>query len=247
MVYLWNSILEDFYKATGIEITVRFIYSANRNDSMEHVYDELLTAISLQKTLSPYFVGFDLVDEEDRYHTLLYYIDDFLRAETVAHDSGVSLRFFFHAGESDWSDQSNLADAILLNSTRIGHAFALREHPQLMHIVHDQEIALEICPISNQMLRLVKDLRNHPAVTYLHHGLPVVLASDDPTVFNNDGLSYDFYVAFMSWQLEIQGLKQLAMNSLAYSALENDLKSRVIDQWKQDWSEWIKWVVQKSV
>lgn len=66
------------------------------------------------------------------------------------------VKFFFHAGETDEFGRSdlNLVDAVLLNSTRIGHGFALTKHPELMKMVKSKNIAIELCPISNQVLKV---------------------------------------------------------------------------------------------
>ena len=50
----------------------------------------------------------------------------------------------------DW----NLLDAVLLNTTRIGHAYALIKHPRLLQLVKQNKIGLELNPISNQVRRL---------------------------------------------------------------------------------------------
>lgn len=111
----------------------------------------------------------------------------------------------------------NLFDAILLNSTRIGHAYSLYKHPILLNLVKERRICIEVCPISNQVLRLVTDMRNHPANFYVSQNLPMVISSDDPGFWNAKGVSYDFYYALMSLTSAETGLsylKQLVLNSL---------------------------------
>ena len=45
----------------------------------------------------------------------------------------------------------------------------------------EKNIAIEVCPISNQVLKLVEDIRNHPAVELIQDGnFPIVIAPDDP-------------------------------------------------------------------
>ncbi|MGH9200129.1 MAG: adenosine kinase, partial [Vicinamibacterales bacterium] len=121
------------------------------------------------------------------------------------------------------------------------HGLTLIKHPLLMQMVKQRGIAVEICPISNEILGFVADLRNHPAVHYINAGLTVVLATDDPAIMQHS-LLHDFYVAFMAWGLDLRSLKQIAMNSLVYSAMNVDKKRRALASWHQRWDGFVTWL-----
>jgi adenosine deaminase CECR1 len=120
--------------------------------------------------------------------------------------------------------------------------YALLKHPELLKLVRKNKIAIEISPISNQVLVLVKDLRNHPASFLFADNYPVVVSNDDPGLWGSRGLSYDFYEAFvgiMSQKADLRALKQLAMNSIIYSAMSEKEKSVAMKLWKKRWDEFI--------
>lgn len=64
-----------------------------------------------------------------------------------------------------------------MNTKRIGHGYSLYRHPVLWEAFKEKDIAIEISPISNQVLHLVQDLRNHPASFYISENVPIVVSS----------------------------------------------------------------------
>jgi adenosine deaminase CECR1 len=54
-------------------------------------------------------------------------------------------------------------------------------------------IAIEICPISNQLLGYVEDLRNHPATAMLAAGVPITISSDDPGLMGYESVVLDWW------------------------------------------------------
>ncbi|GLV42710.1 Adenosine deaminase-related growth factor A [Carabus blaptoides fortunei] len=218
---------------------VKYIYAPSRKVDNATMDVYLKNFWDMKCAYPDFLVGFDLVGQEDMGLSLTSFVQK-LQAE--AHD----VKFFFHAGESAWNGMStdmNLVDAVLLNTTRIGHGYGIVKHPGVMKEVRKRGIGVEINPISNQVLALVKDLRNHPANVLFAQDYPLVVSSDDPGLWGSVGLSYDFYEAFMglaSRSADLRMLKQLALNSLKYSALSDEEKTLAITKWNSKWNMFLE-------
>jgi adenosine deaminase CECR1 len=109
----------------------------------------------------------------------------------------------FHAGEtlvdtggSSDPKNSNLYDAVALEAKRIGHGFSLMKHPHLVEKFKKQDICIELCPISNELLHLCRNIKEHPFPQLLAAGIPCTVNSDNPSLFR-----YDFSPILKSRQL----------------------------------------------
>jgi adenosine deaminase CECR1 len=89
-------------------------------------------------------------------------------------------------------------------------------------------------------LNYVSDLRNHPARVLLANGVPCSINSDDPGVYGYDGLSYDFWVAFMAWDLDVAKLKKLITNSIVYSSLSEEAKKTALTHLSKEWNNFVE-------
>jgi len=228
-------------RSRDADFAVKFIPTAGRGKDRDFVKGVLDRALAERERHPGLLAGFDLVEEEDETHETLYFLEEILDARREAEGRGLSLPLFLHSGETSRAQSENLYDAVLLGAQRIGHGLALVRHPLLMEIVRERGVAVEVCPISNQVLGYVSDLRAHPAVAYLNAGIPVVLSPDDPGVMRHT-FSHDFYEAFMAWELDLRGLKHLAMSSLAHSAMAPDEKRKALAAWERRWAVFVRWL-----
>lgn len=95
-----------------------------------------------------------------------------------------------HAGEIGGPDK--IREAIeFLGVERIGHGIAAVNDPALMDLLAERKIPLEICPHSNlrtgalahQLKRENAQIEDHPLPALFRHGIPIVLSTDDPALF----------------------------------------------------------------
>lgn len=228
----------NFIGSKFIFAPLRFVNNSTLNEYIE-TYKEI-------KASYPDFIaGFDLVGQEDKGFPLKGF------AEQLLKENG-NINFIFHAGETNWYGldiDENLIDAILLGTKRIGHGFAAVKHPKVLEEIKKRDIAIEVNPLSNQVLKLVCDLRNHPAAILFSDNYPVVVSSDDPSFWEATPLSHDFYYAFMaiaSAQADLRFLKKLALNSIKYSSMSDKEKKEGQWKWQTAWNEFIDRVLQNE-
>ncbi|KAL7295926.1 hypothetical protein TKK_0010962 [Trichogramma kaykai] len=235
---IYQRVAERFERDHPDFVGLKLIYAPSRRVNASKVREYVATARSLVDAFPGFVVGFDLVSQEDIGLPLVEVADQLL-------DLNNELPFFFHAGETNWygsSSDENLLDAVLLNTRRIGHGYALVKHPELLEMVRRRNIAIELCPVSNQVLALVRDQRNHPASVLFAADYPVVVSSDDPGLWAARGLSYDFYEAFlgiMSRRADLKVFKKLVYNSIQYSAMSKEDKWKALDIWLNKWQAFI--------
>ncbi|MEM7478840.1 MAG: hypothetical protein AAF483_27970, partial [Planctomycetota bacterium] len=216
--------------------------SEKKEDRLETV---LNTALQLHEAYPDVVIGFDCVGKEQMTNQTRNVLSVWMKMkkDSSLGEKNKSINFYFHDGETDWADNQDVIDAVLLGTKRIGHAFNLVAFPRAEDELKRKGIAIEVCPISNQVLRYVQDLRIHPACGYIRRGLPCVLSPDDPLIFGNAGLSYDFWTAWMAWDLKLRDLKLLALNSIEFSAMTQQEKNATLDYFELEWDAFIADVI----
>lgn len=133
-----------------------------------------------------------------------------------------------------------------MGTKRIGHGFAAVKHPKVLEEIKKRDICVEINPISNQVLKLVDDYRNHPGAILFSDNYPVVVSCDDPSFWEATPLTHDFYFAFMgmaSAHADLRFLKKLALNSIKYSSLTEIEKLEAMKKWQFAWNEFLEYIL----
>ncbi len=182
--------LQDCGQLSRFPFGLKIIYCTPRSIPRGKMESELEDCLKLKLQFPDLICGFDLVGAEDRPNHVGFYADLLLRFQERCRQHNVEVPFMFHAGEtlidtggSANPDNSNLYDSLLLHAKRIGHGYALLKHPMLIEKYKKANICLELCPISNELLHLCGNAREHPYPALLAAGLHCTVNADNPSLF----------------------------------------------------------------
>lgn len=162
------------------------------------------------------------------------------------------LDLFLHAGESRCGNAThrapdlNVVDALLLGSKRIANPINLLQHPEVMHTMKLLHVAAEFCPLSNYHLQSMDEFETHPLAALVAFGFPIVIGSDYPQLWHAAPLTDDIYITLVGIALgrgNLQLLKQLALNSFIYSAMQEQDRREAMAQWHSQWNQWLENIV----
>jgi adenosine deaminase len=214
-------------------IGVRYLYQVLRGLPPEAVFAQILAGVELAR-MDSRFVGFNLVMPEDapvpmRDFSLHMQMIDYL------HRLYPEVKITLHAGE--------LAEGLVPpegmtfhiresvgrgHASRIGHGTAIAYETDplgLMKEMAARRILVEVSLSSSDGILGIRG-RRHPLRTYLKHGVPVALATDDEGV-SRSTLTLEYRKAVEEQDLDYRTIKAMALNSIAYSFVEDSTKSRL--------------------
>lgn len=236
-VATWQSELAKSNKPTA-QLSYQF-YAIRTMEPLE-VFAQLIAYFKAAQQ-SPHIVGVNLVAPEYHPNALNHYrlhirICQWLKKRFP------EVNLALHAGElTDKIVEGehlrfHIEEAVrIAGAKRIGHGVDLlsETHPNarkaLLDFMKAQGIALEVLPDSNDFILGVKGAE-HPFMTYMEHGVPLVLATDDPGLLCCT-LSQQFkIIATLYRELSYGQLKEMAFNSLRYSFLAEEDKGKLLAQ-----------------
>lgn len=245
-------IVESGYEFWGARIIWTQVRSFDPSTTLLSMHE----CIAAKKLYPSRISGFDLVAQEDLGRTYLSHLPELLQFRRLCREADVDIPLFLHAGETlgdGTPTDNNLFDAILLGAKRIGHGFSLYKHPRLMQLARENGICLEVCPISNEILRLTASIMSHPLPALLAHGVPVSINNDDPGILGQSetsSLTHDFWQVLQGYDnVGLEGLGDLAETAVRYAAfdgvavgVEEGVRKQRIEEWRQMWERFCAWV-----
>ncbi len=131
-----------------------------------------------------------------------------------------------HAGEFGGADK--IYEALdLLGAERIQHGTRAFEDPDLVQRLADEGVILDMCPISNEKLRVVEQLEDHPIRGYFDAGVTCTINTDDPLCFANT-LSGEYEALHDRLGFKRSELAKIAENGFRFARMDEELKNSYI-------------------
>jgi len=235
----------------------RVIWTTIRRFDQETIVASMKECVETKKLYPDAIAGFDLVGQEDLGRTHLEMLPELLWFKEYCKHHRVDIPFFFHAGETlgdGNGTDGNLFDAILLGTKRIGHGFSLHKHPHLISLVKQNDICVEVCPISNEILRLTSSILSHSLPAMLAHGVPVSLNNDDPGILGQKttgSMTHDYWQVLQAFDnVGLEGLGDLAFTGVKFAAFEGGgvgvmegPRMQRMEEWWKMWEVFCEWIV----
>lgn len=213
--------------APGCEVAMRFLYQVLRGLPKEIVFAQMLTGFELASRADSQVVGLNLVMPEDA----LVPMRDFglhMRMLDYLHSVYPQVRISLHAGElapglvPPEGLRFHIRDSITRgHASRIGHGVAVMQEDDavgLLKAMARDKVMVEICLTSNAGILGVRGAQ-HPLATYLKHGVPTALATDDEGVSRSE-MTHEYVKAVQEQNVSYRQLKTMARNSLQYAFVE---------------------------
>jgi adenosine deaminase len=155
-------------------------------------------------------------------------------ARVFARCKELGLHLVAHAGEE--GPAQYVIDALdILKVERIDHGVRAIDDAALVKRLAAERIALTVCPLSNEKLKVYPDLRDHSLKQLLDAGCAVTLHSDDPAYFGGY-MNTNWLATFNALDLSAADAHTLARNSFEASFLPEQDKAlwlaKVDDHWK---------------
>jgi adenosine deaminase len=159
----------------------------------------------LNEMKNPKIVGIGIGGSEQHFPPELF-------KDVYAAARSMGFRTSAHAGEAAGSKSiwGALKD---LKAERIGHGTRAYEDAALVKYLVENQVPVELCPLSNVRTGVVKSFEEHPVKDYYKKGMKVFLNTDDPKMFNNT-LAEEYALFLSKFDFDLNDAKILILNAI---------------------------------
>jgi len=154
-----------------VELPVSLVVIVSRSRGLEAAWEVVRAVEDVE------VAGADFASDEVRVPTRAF-------QEVAAAFHARGLPITVHTGEG--TPPAAIREALALPGVlRLGHAVSLADDESVMAEVVERGVVVECCPTSNVRVGLAS-YQDHPAQRMAEAGVPLVLCTDDPTLFRVD-------------------------------------------------------------
>jgi adenosine deaminase len=137
-----------------------------------------------------------------------------------------------HAGEAAGAE-SIWGAVRTLKVDRIGHGTRAWEDPLLLDFLAEEQIPIEMCPVSNLRTGVVGTIEEHPIRDFYQYGLFLTVNTDDPKMFNNS-LAGEYQILVDQLGFSQDEIQSLILNAIQASWLSVDKKTSLCQSFLAD-------------
>ncbi|OMF24858.1 adenosine deaminase [Paenibacillus sp. FSL H8-0548] len=144
----------------------------------------------------------------------------------------LGLPITIHAGEAAGAASVKVA-ITELGAVRIGHGVRMLEDSEVVGLVKEQQIPLEMCPLSNIQTKAVSSWANYPIRGYMEQGIVVTVNTDNRTV-SHTTIQKEYELLIAHCGLTLDDIGTVIMNGIKAAFLEDNVKQLLIEQFEQE-------------
>jgi aminodeoxyfutalosine deaminase len=116
----------------------------------------------------------------------------------------------------------------------VQHGVRAVEDEATLRLLAERQICCDLALTSNECLKVVKTVAEHPLRRMLAAGVPVTLSTDDPPFFDTD-LVREYVRAHRELGLSAAELWQMNLNGLRYGLAETGIRRRLLREFEAAW------------
>lgn len=136
----------------------------------------------------------------------------------------MDMPFTIHAGECGRVE--NILDALLLHTKRIGHGIAMRGNQKTMELCKENQIGIEMCPISNLQTKAIQGKEYYPMKEFLDEGLLVTINTDNRMV-SNTSLTKEIEFVQTNYNITDEEVIRMLQNAVEVSFTDEETKTQL--------------------
>jgi len=136
-----------------------------------------------------------------------------------------------HAGETGGAEHVRQA-VIDLGVRRVQHGVRAAEDPAVLQLLAERQVCCDIALTSNECLKVVPSVSEHPLRRFLEAGVPVTLSTDDPPFFGTD-LVREWQRGRDDLSLSMGELWELNLNGLRFGLAETGIRRRLMLEFEE--------------